>query len=188
MLCHPPLLHRDSRQIQLTIKSYADESSVSHIDIISNASGLSTTQENRTTDWINRDHSDRIFGNVQGRSRLFTLSDDKHFEPCEPYSTADLEFLQGKHLKDGTTNSNFLELESLQSYVKNQDQGYGWTAEQIWNFETVNGKRYHTRRVVARDATGQKSERVRLVYDYQDDTNREGAEDDGLAYGDIRGD
>lgn len=159
-----------------------------HIDITSVASGLSTTQENRTADWTDRDHSDRIFGNVKGRSRLFTVSEEKQFEPVESYHSSDLEFLQGKHLKDGTTNSNFLESESLQSYVKNKDEGYGWTAEQVWNFETIDGKRYYTRRIVARDSTGEKSERVRLVYDYQGEPQQEGTEDDALAYGEIRGD
>lgn len=76
----------------------------------------------------------------------------------------------------------------MQSYVRNHDEGYGWTAEQVWNFETVNGKRYHTRRVVARDSTGEKSERVRLVYDYQGEGEREGGDDDPLAYGEMRGD
>lgn len=125
---------------------------------------------------------------MKGRSRLFTPTEEIPFEPCESYHSSDLEFLQGKHLKDGTTNSNFLEPESLQSYVKNQDQGYGWSAEQIWNFETIDGKRYYTRRVVARDNTGEKSERVRLVYDYQGEVGKETTEDDDLAYGDIRGD
>lgn len=125
---------------------------------------------------------------MKGRSRLIAPTEEKPFEPVETYHSSDLEFLQGKHLKDGTTNSNFLEAESLQSYVKNQDEGYGWTAEQVWNFETIDGKRYYTRRVVAKDKSGERSERVRLVYDYQGEAEREGAEDDALAYGEIRGD
>lgn len=125
---------------------------------------------------------------MKGRSRLFTTSEATTFEPCESYNSTDLEFLQGKHLKDGTTSSSFLEPESLQSYVKNQDSGYGWTAEQVWNFETIDGKRYHTRRIVTRDRTGEKSERVRLVYDYQGEVGKESTEDDDLAYGELRSD
>lgn len=106
----------------------------------------------------------------------------------EQYQSSNLEFLQGKHLKDGTTNSNFLEAESLQSYVKSLDEGYEWSAEQVWNFEMIDGKRYYTRRVVVRDSKGEKTERARLVYDYQGEVEKEGADDDPLAYGEIRGD
>jgi len=92
--------------------------------------------------------------------------------------------LQAKYLKDGKTSSKFDDNATLlQSYVKNQDSGYGWTAEQIWGFEIINGKRYHTRRVIVKNAKGDKSERVRLVYDYQGAVGKDSSDDDGLAYG-----
>lgn len=47
---------------------------------------------------------------------------------------------------------------------------------QIWGFEEVQGKRFHTRHVVVRK--GQDWEQARLVYDYQ----AESPPDDGLAY------
>ena len=104
------------------------------------------------------------------------------FEPCVSYSEAESQFLQAKYLKDGKTSSKFEDNSALvQSYVKNQDSGSGWTAEQLWGFEMVNGKRYYTRRVVVKNAKGDKSERVRLVYDYQGSASNN--EDDGLAYG-----
>jgi len=106
------------------------------------------------------------------------------FEPCVSYSEAELQFLQAKYLKDGKTPSKFEDNKELvQSYVKNQDSGYGWTAEQLWGFEVVNGKRYYTRRVVVKNAKGDKSERVRLVYDYQGPAGKASNDDDGLAYG-----
>lgn len=89
-------------------------------------------------------------------------------------------------MKDGTTETKFLEEDAVQSYVKNQDNGYGWSAEQVWNFEAIGseGKRYYTRRVIARDQQGTKTERVRLVYDYLGSAKAvEETEDDGLAYG-----
>lgn len=135
-------------------------------------------------DFEDRPHKDKIFGNVVGRSRLITLSAGP-FEPCEKYSDVELDFLQGKQLKDAKTASKFLDEESLQSYVKNQDSGYGWTAEQVWNFEEIEGKRYYTRRVVVKNANGSKSEKSRLVYDYLGPLSEgANAEDDGLAYGD----
>lgn len=170
--------------VQLSIKSYSDKNSTIHIDISSNASGLSTTQENRELDWKDRPHKDKIFGSVVGRSRL--ISSSSTFEPCESYSEADKQFLQGQHLKDGKTSSRFKDEESVQSYVKNQDSGHGWTAEQVWNFEEIQGKRYYTRRVVVRSKDGSKTEIVRLVYSYQGplDAAKGEDDDDGLAYGD----
>lgn len=110
------------------------------------------------------------------------------FEPVEVYSPGDVEFLRGQHLKNGTTESKFVDELFVHSFVKNQDSGYGWTAEQVWSFEEIQGKRYHTRRVVVRNAKGDKLEKVRLVYDYtgpvEDSKAVENEEDDGLAYGD----
>jgi len=167
--------------VVLTIKEYTDNQGAVHIDVTSNASGLSSTQEDRTLDWQDRPHKDKIFGNVAGRSRMIDLSTGT-FEPCVSYSEAESQFLQAKYLKDGKTSSKFEDNSALvQSYVKNQDSGSGWTAEQLWGFEMVNGKRYYTRRVVVKNAKGDKSERVRLVYDYQGSASNN--EDDGLAYG-----
>lgn len=38
-----------------------------------------------------------------------------------------------------------------------------WTVEEIWGFELINGKRYHTKRLVG--INGAKEARVKLVYD-----------------------
>jgi hypothetical protein len=40
----------------------------------------------------------------------------------------------------------------------------GWTAEQTWGFEEIDGKRYHTRRSIVTKDEGCK--RGRVVYDY----------------------
>lgn len=167
-------------KVELTIKEYKDDKSIFHIDITSVASGLSTTQEDRTLDWEDRPHKDKVFGNVVGRSRFVNLATGT-FEPCEQYMESDLQFLQGKLLKDGKTATKFLEDDVVQSYVKNQDNGYGWSAEQVWSFEEIQGKRYYTRRCVAKSKDGKKSQRIRLLYDYVGAAGDK--EDDGLAYG-----
>lgn len=150
----------------LTIKEYKEAGEI-HIDITSAATGLSSTQEDRTLDWKDRPHQDKVFGKVSGRSRMVNLSSGK-IEPQEPYDEPTKAFLQAKTLKDGKTASRFEdETALLQSYAKNLDSGYGWSAEQVWGFEEVQGKRYYTRRIVGRNAKGDKVERVRLVYDYQ---------------------
>lgn len=138
------------------------------------ASGLSSQQENRTLDWQDRDHNDRVFGNVRGRSRLYK---NGNLDMATDGDAEDKAFLQAEKLKDGTP-SKWLDEEHVQSYVVNIDRGYEWTVEQTWGFEDIGGKRYYTRRVVCRK--GDKVERVRLVYDYNGKVK---AEDDGLAYG-----
>ena len=100
-----------------------------------------------------------------------------------PGPADDATFLKAQKLQDMKTDSNFLEDEHVQSWAASQ--GGGWTAEQIWGFENVKGKRYYTRRVVVRK--GKEVQRVRLVYDYQGpapDKASKQDEDDGLAYGD----
>lgn len=69
--------------IILTIKEYK-ESGMIHIDITSAATGLSSTQEDRTLDWEDRPHQDKLFGKVTGRSRMVNLSTGK-FDPQEQY-------------------------------------------------------------------------------------------------------
>lgn len=171
---------KNGRASQLTVKEYQDAQSTYHIDITSVAMGVTSTQENRTLDWTERDHQDRVFGKVKGKSRLFKKEE---FEMIGGESNEEeAAFLRGEKLKDGSS-SQFIEEDSVQSFVQNQDPGYGWSAEQIWNFEEIEGKRYYTRRVIGRKA-GEASQLIRLVYDYHGPATDEAqAEEDGLAYG-----
>lgn len=144
------------------------------------AAGLSTTQEDRNLNWTDAEHSDRIFGKVVGKSRLFKMQD---FEMQGPGTTEDKIFLKAEKLKDLKTDSRYLEDELVQSWAVSQSGG--WTAEQIWGFEEIEGKRFYTRRVVVRK--GEDVERARLVYDYKDVApDRAATRDDDadLAYGD----
>ena len=161
--------------VVLTVKEYTKDSLI-HIDITQVASGLSTTQEDRVLNWTEVPHNDKIFGQVRGKSRLFKASD---FKMAGPGGPDDSTFLQAKKLKDMKTDSSFLDDEHVQSYVESVKGG--WTAEQIWGFETIDDKKYYTRRVVVRK--GDKVERVRLVYDYKGKIESAEDDDDGLAYG-----
>lgn len=152
--------------INLTIREY-NESGKIHIDITSVAKGLSSTQEDRVLDWEDKPHQDKVFGKVLGRSRMVNLNAGG-FDPQEPYDDQSKAFLQAEMLKDGKTLSTFDDKRDLlQTFAKNQDSGYGWSVEQVWGFEQVDGKRHYSRRVIGRSAKGDKIERVRLVYDYQ---------------------
>lgn len=95
--------------VTLTISEYIKDD-VTHIDISQVATGGISSVENRTLDWEFRDHSDRIFGDVKGRSRWVKLED-----------VDDDEFL-----KKGYDD---MEGEHVQGWVENK--GRGWTANQV---------------------------------------------------------
>lgn len=98
-----------------------------------------------------------------------------------PGSEEDAAFLRAEKLKDGTTDSKFIDDEHVQSWVVNVDAA-GWIAEQDWGFEEVNGERRYTRRVVV--WKGEEFQRARIVYDYQGSAEKsEKDEDEDLAYG-----
>ncbi|KAB8079165.1 hypothetical protein BDV29DRAFT_99912 [Aspergillus leporis] len=169
--------------ITLQVHQYADEkdSKVVHIHIDQVVTGgIKGTTEHRITDWEPREHEDHVFGKVRGRSRLLrgSKSADGKFRPNVEISTKTddekvKKFLKGETLVDGTEVEGFLvdnvgeeygegEGLFLQSFVENLDSG--WTAEQIWGFEQIDGKRYYTRRVVvAKDGT---VEMARFVYTF----------------------
>ncbi|KAI1629109.1 hypothetical protein EDD37DRAFT_616076 [Exophiala viscosa] len=161
--------------VVLTIREYFKDA-LWHIDITSVASGLSTTQEDRTLDWQDRDHEDKIFGKCRGKSRLFKKGE---YQMEGPGSPEDAVFLQADKLKDGKTDSRFVDEEHVQSIVK-QVGGGDWTAEQVWGFEEINGERRYTRRLIVWKAG--KEEKCRLVYDYKGAVEKDD-DDEDLAYG-----
>lgn len=111
---------------------------------------------------------------------MFKIQD---FEMQGPGTAEDKLFLKAEKLKDLKTDSHFLEDEHVQSWVVSQ--GGGWTAEQIWGFEEIDGDRFYTRRVVVRKED--EVERVRLVYGYTGPAPDKAAtmdDDADLAYGD----
>ncbi|GAE00074.1 conserved hypothetical protein [Paecilomyces variotii No. 5] len=178
--------------VTLSVTQYRDSEnkSLAHIDIDQTLTGgIKGTTETRITDWTEREHKDHIFGAVVGQTRLVRGSkgEDGKLRPKTEYQTkiggngVDDEkiqkFLNGEILPDGTESEGWLldpvgedfgegEGLFLQNWVRNIDEGYGWTAEQIWGFENVDGKRQYTRRVVVAGKDGS-YQLGRLVYNYQ---------------------
>ncbi|KAJ5777850.1 hypothetical protein N7520_001096 [Penicillium odoratum] len=175
--------------VTLHVHEYTDSADplVYHIDIDQVITGgISGSKESRTLDWNGRDHVDNIFGTIHGRSRMFrgAKGDDGKVRPALDVQTkvgeteADAKvqkFLRGEILIDGSASDGFVvddegaefgEGEGLwvQSYVMNQDSG--WTAEQVWGFELVDGERRYTRRVAV--AKGSQYVLGRLVYTFQE--------------------
>jgi hypothetical protein len=129
--------------------------------------GIQGTKEARLLDWVERDHKDHIFGKLVGRSRHFVGINalEVQTKVGNPEDDARVaKFLAGETLVDGSKSEGYTDEEVyLQSFVTNADDG--WTAEQIWGFEIIDGQRLHTRRVVV--AKAGKVEMARLVYTFK---------------------
>jgi hypothetical protein len=97
---------------------------------------------------------------LQARSRLYTSA----LERSAAHTDEDYAFLSGTTTKDGAPSSwaEDADGQHLQCVIVNEEAG--WTMEQIWGFEEIDGKRYHTRRSIVRK--GSQVERGRLVYNY----------------------
>ncbi|KAJ5230919.1 hypothetical protein N7489_011627 [Penicillium chrysogenum] len=168
--------------VTIYVKQYADSENPALIHIDAQqviTGGIQGTKEERKLDWEVREHVDHIFGKLQGRSRHIAgaKSEDGAVRPVieiqtkvgSPEEDAKVQkFLTGETLIDGSKSEGFLAEEGeavfLQSFVKNTESG--WTAEQVWGFETVDGERRHTRRVVV--TKDGKVASARLVYAFKD--------------------
>ncbi|OJD19634.1 hypothetical protein AJ78_00365 [Emergomyces pasteurianus Ep9510] len=145
--------------------------------------GIKGTAEHRSLDWSERPHKDHIFGEVIGQSRFIKAGEagaDGRRRPNvdvqtktgnEAEDAAVAKFLRGEILANGDLTDGFVVDEAnedfLQSWVRSQESG--WTGEQIWGFEIIDGVRRYTRRVVvAKDGN---VEKVRLVYTFVDRSN-----------------
>ena len=138
--------------VTLHIKQYVDDDGHTHIDIEQTATGgIKGTTEIRTLDWVERSHTDHVFGNLKGQSRWMTLDGVE-----DPFLKDG--WLQGDEENGGPNGEKFVE-----SYVINEEKE--WTGDQIWGFAIVDGQRYYTRRVVIKK--GDETLKVRLVYNWQ---------------------
>lgn len=154
-------------RVTVRIHEYPNEENpeIYHVKAESVVTGvIPGTTEFRTLDWKKREHTDSIFGDLIGQSRHFTdinaLDIQSYVENIEDRKKI-ADFLTGKTLPDGSESEGFTGEEFMQSFVKAE---LGWTAEQVWGFEIIDGKRFHTRRVVV--VRGNKIEMTRLVYSF----------------------
>ncbi|KAF5011921.1 hypothetical protein F66182_15307 [Fusarium sp. NRRL 66182] len=172
------------------IEPNADDPSnapITKINIEQTATGGIKSTESRTTDWRVREHKDRTFGQCAAQSRLVRgqKGADGKIRPVfevqsEPKEEKIQRFLRGEITVDGEEDPEGFLVEDaqekdgvtypegeglwLQSFVRSEEAP--WTAEQIWGFETINGQRYHSRRLVVATKDG-KYLFGRLVYDFQ---------------------
>ncbi|RMZ86571.1 hypothetical protein DV736_g6202, partial [Chaetothyriales sp. CBS 134916] len=136
--------------VTLRIYQYSKDGVV-HLDFASSVSGLPETRETRVLDFEFRPRQDKVFGNINGKSRVIKVTDYEMV--IEGGTEKDAEFLK----------SGFVDEAAIQGYGESAD-GYNWRAEQVWGIEEVDGERRITQRVVARK--GDEVLRLRMVYDY----------------------
>jgi hypothetical protein len=120
--------------------------------------GIKGSTEIRILDWHYREHVDRIFGTVNGRSRYITLA-----KAVEEGKSAGINEEDAKYVAEGWLKETE-EGEIVESFVENEENK--WTAWQIWGFAEIGGERKLTRKFVVRKTTSDEVVRVRLVYDY----------------------
>ncbi|KAL4816676.1 hypothetical protein BDW67DRAFT_175300 [Aspergillus spinulosporus] len=156
--------------------------------------GMGGSTEVRKMDWSPLERDDFLFGLCQEQSHFVYPREggDEH-ENVEKgkgvYPDVEMQtklndlragrFLRGEINEDGS--ESFWDLTGrtggveekggqqdgpawVHTFVRNL-RGNGWTAEQIWGFEIINGERCHTRRVVVANTKGQYV-LARLVYKY----------------------
>ncbi|KAK7737473.1 hypothetical protein SLS53_006546 [Cytospora paraplurivora] len=133
--------------VTLHAKEYVDEQGWTHIDIDQTATGgIKGTAENRTLDNTFREHSDWLFGHVQGRTGWVASKDE--------IGDGTDEFLKGGW-EEGQTEWIVNRVESLDS---------GWVATQVWGFGIIDGERRYARNTVV--TKGKERVELRLVYDF----------------------
>ncbi|KAF3016152.1 hypothetical protein E8E14_008718 [Neopestalotiopsis sp. 37M] len=146
--------------VTLDVKQYTDEATgVPHVDIEQTATGgLKGTSEKRTVDGTAREHSDWLFGKVKARS-FFVTHEDLPGKIREELGGDD--FLAGDWIvADGEKTGPGGALH-LVNYVEAEA---GWTAAQVWGFQTIGGERRYARNIVIKK--GDKKVELRLVYDF----------------------
>ncbi|CZR61253.1 uncharacterized protein PAC_11149 [Phialocephala subalpina] len=137
--------------VTLHAKQYLGDDGIVHIDIEQTATGgIKGTTELRILDWEKREHEDHVFGKLKGRSRWIDLSGVED------------SFLKDGWLEDNESSGPAGE-KHIESWVENSEKG--WTADQIWGFAIIDGKRYYVRRVVVKK--GDTVLKARLVYNWQ---------------------
>lgn len=160
--------------VTLTVKQY-EKDGVTHIDCTQVATGGITSIENRTLDWELREDTDKVFGEVKGKSRWVKLKDVDD----DDYLKTGYDDLEGEHVqawtegKKGGWTANQVSFSIWILFVTFQSSPCrGDFANhlvlfflQVWGFEIIQGKRYYVRHTMVRKGDDWKE--ARLVYDWQ---------------------
>ncbi|KAL3470327.1 hypothetical protein BJX99DRAFT_264319 [Aspergillus californicus] len=133
--------------------------------------GIPGSTEERIMDWVERERSNHIYGDVKSRSRLISgVIEDGAVRPVLTLQSkaqpASIEEEVKTFLRGGTPYTAQTETDYTDLYVHDfgRNEKSGWTAEQIWSIEVINSQQYLTRRVAVVREDGY--ELARLVYKF----------------------
>ncbi|KAL4940275.1 hypothetical protein BDV06DRAFT_213591 [Aspergillus oleicola] len=135
--------------------------------------GIPGSTEERIMDWVERQRSNHIYGDVLSRSKLVkglvngsgvikpeieVQSSAKDADKIKAFLTGGVPHLTSAE-GDGEKDKDHADL-----YIHDfgRSEKGGWTAEQTWSFEVINSQPYLTRRVAV--VRGDEFELSRLVY------------------------
>lgn len=140
---------------------------VTHIDIDQTVTGgIQGNAERRCLDWEARAHSDWLFGSVRGQTKFVSGADVQGWvaETYGAFLKGDAE--GGEWIEDDAEKGGPAGETHVLNYVKNVDEGKGWTATQVWGFQKIGGERRYVRHVVVADKEGKKTVEMKMVYDF----------------------
>lgn len=143
--------------VTMNLVESSDNDGITHIRIEQTATGgIKGETEIRKLDWSAVPHISGIFGETSNRSRWTGVGSN-----VESGGGGSLHpWLTEGWLKDDTSGDCN---EHIQDWVVNQKNG--WTAEQIWGFAILNGKRYHVRKFIVQKK--EQEVKARIVYDWK---------------------
>ena len=159
--------------VTLHIKQFTDaakppstaEGDMVHIHIQQVATGgIKGTTENRCIDNESREHTDWLFGTVASRSLWSQAGADAILAAAGETGGP---FLANNWLTDDSEKTGPDGAAHVISIAVNKDAAGGWTACQVWGFQTIGGERRYARNIILKK--GDKTVEMRLVYDYVGD-------------------
>jgi hypothetical protein len=148
--------------VTVTVTQYVDDAGSTHIDGKQLASGLKGTTELRTLDWQPREHSDWLFGRVEGKSKFVTVEELAAFvQEALAQKWAVDDFLAQDWIEDESEKKGPNGETHVLNHVKADN---GWFATQVWGFQMIGDERRYVRNVVV--AKGDKFENFKMIYDF----------------------
>ncbi|KAL4794075.1 hypothetical protein BDV19DRAFT_390585 [Aspergillus venezuelensis] len=141
------------------VLSQINEGGTAVVNITVSGVGSGVT-EKRVLNWEPVEGKNPLFGKTETRSRLYTSP--LHKSDC--HTDEDIKFLNAEAFKNGAPSSWAEDPENRHLHCIITNNEGGWTMEQVWGFEEIDGKKYHTRRSIVKK--GDAVERGKLVYNY----------------------
>ena len=143
--------------VTMRVTEFIDDDKTTHIRIEQTATGgIKGETEIRKLDWSVVPHVSGVFGEMSNRSRWTSIGSSAESGDggsLHPWLT------EGWLEEDANGDGK----EHIQNWVVNERMG--WTAEQIWGFAILDGKRYQVRKFLVKK--GEEEAKARMVYEWK---------------------